>query len=49
MKTKRLNELKEIIKRYLNYHNGVARCDSAEEIQECNCAVCSDARKALGK
>ena len=39
--------LKDLVNRYLNYHNGVAQSDSAYQVEECLCSVCCDARDAL--
>ncbi len=42
-----VEELKAIISRCLNYHDGAARCESAEAIQQCACAVCYTARPII--
>ncbi len=42
-------DLLEIAKRFVAYHDGVARCDSAEERDECLCSVCIDARRVIKK
>jgi hypothetical protein len=39
--------LRDLVCRYRAYHDGVARCESAEEQEECLCGVCTDARAAL--
>ena len=40
-------ELREIVRRFIRYHDGVVRCETKEAIQECMCSVCSDARLLL--
>jgi len=44
-----VDELLPVVRRYINYHDGVARCDSAEEVQTCECSVCSVARLIIAE
>lgn len=37
----------DLLQRFINYHDAVARSESAQEVQECVCLVCGDARAAL--
>jgi hypothetical protein len=43
----RKDKMRELVERYLRYHNGVAECESTGTVHECLCSVCMDARVQL--
>lgn len=42
-------DLLNLVQRYLRYHDGLVRCETADQLQECGCAVCCDARDTVAK
>ncbi len=43
----RIARLESFVERYRRYHDGVARCESAEKQAECLCSICYEVRAAL--
>lgn len=37
----------DLLQRFINYHDAVARGESVQEVQECVCLVCGDTRAAI--
>ena len=41
-----MNQLRDFVARYRHYHDGLAECESAGQVETCNCSICDDVRGA---